>query len=200
MQRLNYFLAISSMAFVIFWLGSFIIFHQMIRSYPVDMVTKTDAVVVLTGGRNRIAEAVKLYNQGLAETLIISGVGPKVNLKQIEQKNKTSVDRLPQHVIIGNEATNTIENAIEVNEAIRRNNLRSIRLVTSNYHMPRSEAEILAQNHDLIIIRHPVYSQNVSRKWWKRWNSFYLIASEFHKFIYVYMKNFYYRIVEQKEA
>ena len=27
-------------------------------------------------------------------------------------------------------------------------------------------------------------------KWWKRWGSFYLMASEYNKFMFVYLKNF----------
>lgn len=176
---------------MIIWLGGFIAFHQHIRNYKTADGIHTDAIAVLTGGRNRIAEAVKLYNNGAANILIISGVAKNVSLQQLERENNTSVINMPEHIIVGNEATNTIENAIEVSEAIRRNNIHSIRLVTSYYHMPRSETEILAQNPDLTIIPHPVYSSNVSRKWWKRWNSFCLIAGEYNKYIYVYLKNFF---------
>lgn len=198
MRRLNYFATISVFAFIILWLGGFMAFHQMIRSYPINLTTKTDAIVALTGGRNRISEAVKLYNQGMGDTLIISGVARNVKLQQIEKENKTSVNHMPNHVILGDEARNTIENAIEVNEAIKRHGIRSVRLVTSYYHMPRSEQELLAQNHDLLIVRHPVYSKNVSAKWWKKWNSFYLIAGEYNKFVFVYIKNLLIKIAQRQ--
>ena len=171
------------------WLGGFIIFQQYIRKRPIDSTTKTDAIVVLTGGKNRIAEAVKLYNNGLADMLFISGVEPHVNFGSLEKQNKIQIMRQKDHVILGKEATNTIENAIEVSEIIRRNNLKSIRLVTSYYHMPRSLNELKALNPDVEVIEHPVYSKNVSKRWWKRPKSFCLIASEYHKFIYVYLKN-----------
>ncbi len=165
-------------------------FHRLIRSYPADETSVTDVIVVLTGGRNRVAEAMQLYNRGLAKILIISGVGQNITLEQLEKENETVIAENHQQVILGNEATNTIENAIEVSEAIRRNNAVSLRLVTSYYHMPRSEQEILAMNPDVKIIYHPVYSKNVSDKWWKRWGSFYLIAGEYNKFMFVYIKNF----------
>jgi len=171
------------------WLGGFIIFQQYIRKRPIDITTKTDAIVVLTGGKNRIAEAVKLYNNGLAGMLFISGVEPHVNFTSIEMQNKVKINREKEHVYLGKEATNTIGNAVEISEIIRRNNLKSIRLVTSYYHMPRSMLELEALTSDVKILEHPVYSKNVSKRWWKRPKSFYLIASEYHKFIFAYIKN-----------
>lgn len=194
MKRWNYFLGASLLSGFIVWAGGFLAFQQKINSYQVDESTVTDAIVVLTGGKNRIAEALRLYNKGLAPVLIISGVGHNVTLPQIEKENHTPVSRLPQHVFLGDEATNTIENAIEVREVIRRKNINSVRLVTSFYHLPRSALEILARNPDLKILHHPVFSENVSLKWWKRPGSFYLVVSEYSKFLFVYIKNLYLRL------
>ena len=65
------------------WLGGFIIFQQYIRKRPIDNTTKTDAIVVLTGGKNRITEATALYNNGLADLLFISGVGKHFGVKAL---------------------------------------------------------------------------------------------------------------------
>ena len=197
MKRMTYLVVISALALMIVWLGGFLIFHRLIRSYQSDETTETDVIVALTGGRNRLAEAMRLYNKGLADILIISGVGKNITLEQLEKENHVAINRYPQNVILGQEATNTIENAIEVSEVIRRNNAISVRLVTSYYHMPRSEQEILAMNPDVKIVFSPVYSQNVSDKWWKRWGSFYLIVGEYNKFVFVYVKNFVAKLKER---
>ena len=197
MKKYYFFAVMSLMAFVLIWLGGFIVFHQFIRHYPLDVKTKTDAIVVLTGGENRLAEAMKLYNADMADILIISGVAENVTLPQLEKQNRVIIKHRPEQVILGNEATNTIENAIEVSEAVRRNNIASLRLVTSYYHMPRSEQEILLKNPDVKIVYHPVYSENVSDKWWKKWGSFYLIAMEYNKFVFVYVKNFVIKLMER---
>ncbi len=195
MRRLKFIIIIIVQVMIILWLGGFLIFQRMIMSYPKDLETETtDALVVLTGGRNRVAEALRLYNSGLSERLLISGVGHDVGIQELADQNKTAITHKKGQIILGTEATNTIENAIEVREVIRRQNISSVRLVTSNYHMPRSREEILALNPDIKIICHPVYSENVSTKWWKRPGSFYLIAGEFNKFIYVYLKNFLIRL------
>lgn len=198
MGRFVFFVLNSVCAGLVVWLGGFIVYHTDIRNIaPDNTLEPADAVVALTGGRNRIAEAVRLYNKGLGKVLIISGVAPHVSLEDLEKQNNTVVKRADGQVILGSEATNTIENAIEVSEIIRRRGILSVRLVTSYYHMPRSKQEILAHNPDLKIIMHPVYSENVSSKWWRRPKSFYLIASEYNKFMFVYLKNTFIKIFER---
>lgn len=197
MRRFKFFITISVLSAFVLWIGGFIIFDAYIRNYKIDRKTKTDAIAVLTGGRNRIAEALEMYNIGLSHQLIISGVGHNVTLKQLEKQNNTQIRAGQGDIMLGDQAKNTIENAIEVNEIIRRKNIRSLRLITSFYHMPRSEQEIWAQNHDITIIPHPVFSPYVSEKWWKSWRSFLLILSEYHKFVYVYVKNFLLQFIER---
>jgi uncharacterized SAM-binding protein YcdF (DUF218 family) len=182
---------------LLLWLGGFIVFSRYIKSYPTDTMTKTEAVAVLTGGRNRIAEAVRLYNEGYARWLIISGLGGPIGIAELERQNHTKITAPLDHVILGKQATNTIENAIEIDEAIRRNQITSLRLVTSFYHLPRSQEEISARHPEITIIPHPVYSQYVSSRWWKRWGSFKLIASEYNKFIFVSFKHFILRLTER---
>ena len=115
---------------ILFWIGGFIIFDAHIKNITID-TKNTDAIVVLTGGRNRIAEAFKLYNNNMAEFLIISGVDNNVTLDQLQKQNKIVLNKENAHIILGKEATNTYQNAVEVSEAIRRHNIHSVRLVTS---------------------------------------------------------------------
>ena len=196
MKRLKFFCLISVLLVFLLWLGGFIMFDAYIRK-SADTEQKTDAIVVLTGGKNRILEALQLYNNDMAEFLIISGVDSNVSLKELQKQNNIFLTKNDAHIILGKEATNTNQNAVEVSDAIRRNNIHSVRLVTSYYHMPRSKEEILAYNPDIEVVVHPVYSQNVSAKWWKKWNSFKLIASEFNKFLFVYVKYFTLRLIER---
>jgi len=196
MKRLKFFCLISVLLIFLLWLGGFIMFDAYIRK-SADTEQKTDAIVVLTGGKDRILEALKLYNNDMAEFLIISGVDSNVSLKELQKQNNIFLTKNDAHIILGKEATNTNQNAVEVSDAIRRNNIHSVRLVTSYYHMPRSKEEILAYNPDIEVVVHPVYSQNVSAKWWKKWNSFKLVASEFNKFLFVYVKYFTLRLIER---
>ena len=94
-----------------------------------------------------------------------------------------------REITLDEKSTNTVENAIEAAAWVKKNNIRSIRLVTSNYHMPRSMAEFRANNREVTILAHPVYSERVRKNWWRSWRSFVLIASEYNKFLYVWIKN-----------
>lgn len=170
---------------VIAWFGGFILFANKINHYPKDENTQTDAIVVLTGGRNRISEAVRLWDLGLADKLFISGVEKNTSLDDISKRQAVTFTKR-KGILLDKKSTNTIENAIETQLWMKQNNINSIRLVTSNYHLPRSIEEFYFQNPTMKIIVHPVYSDFVAKEWWKSIRSFYLIASEYNKFLYVW--------------
>lgn len=171
---------------VLLWLGGFVYFAKHINNYPLDSKTKTEAVIALTGGRNRISEAVNLLNRGLAEKLFISGVGPQISLSQIQRTQHLNI-ATDREIILGSEAADTVGNAVETINWLRQNHINSIRLVTSNYHLPRSITEFKAQNPRLKIIAHPVYSEKVEKKWWTSWHTFSLLFTEYNKFLYVWI-------------
>ncbi len=86
---------------------------------------KTDGIVIFTGEIDRETAAWQLYHQGLAEKFHISGryIGfPK--------------NRYPAAITV-DFAPNTLRNVQLTEQWIRWNHLRSIRLVTADYHMPR---------------------------------------------------------------
>lgn len=170
------------------WLGGFIWFARAINNFRTADEPHTQAVIALTGGRNRIAEAARLLNEGAADKMFISGVDKQSSFAAIRKRQGISIAD-ERRVAIGKKATNTVENAAETREWIRANNIKSIRLVTSNYHIPRSIAEFKAQNPGITIIGHPVYSEKVEKKWWKSWHTFSLIFAEYNKFLYVYLRS-----------
>ncbi len=167
------------------WLVGLCLFAYTINHYPVDTKTHTQAIVVLTGGRNRISEAVKLLNQGLADKLFISGVEKNTSLQDISDSQDISMPE--KNVALEKKSTNTVENAIQTQAWLDKNHITSIRLVTSNYHLPRSIQEFQYQNPKLNIVPHPVFSDHVAKEWWTKNRSFCLIASEYNKFLYVWL-------------
>lgn len=170
------------------WFGGFVWFAHYINSYDIDTSTKTDAIIVLTGGKNRISEGIRLLNENLSDKLFISGVPADVSIKQIEkQANISAADE--NKIELGRKAKNTIENAIETEEWIKKNDIKSIRLVTSSYHIPRSLQEFIIHvtlENDLEVILNPIYSPNVNHEWWRSWGTFRLLMMEYNKFLVVY--------------
>ena len=156
------------------WLLGFLAFTYRINHFRPDDGTKTDAV--------------KLLNDGLGDKLFISGVAKETSLDDLSRRGDLSIQS-KREITLDKRSTNTVENAIEAAEWIRQNKIKSIRLVTSNYHILRSEQEFRAQKNDLKIILHPVYSENVSPQWWKNLGSFALVASEYNKFLVVWIRS-----------
>jgi uncharacterized SAM-binding protein YcdF (DUF218 family) len=172
---------------LICWVAGFWYFGWTINHFQPNPTEHTDAIVVLTGGRNRIAEAVRLLDVGLADKLFISGVGKDISLKNIAKSQKFHV--VHQDLVeLGHEALNTSENADETTEWARKNTISSIRLVTSNYHILRSQLEIQHLAPQLHIVPHPVYSEKIEKKWWTSRQTFSLIFKEYNKFLCAYIR------------
>lgn len=175
------------LTFIIFWFAGFVLFAWHINNINNIDTTHTEAIIALTGGRNRISEAVKLLDKGLANRLFISGVNKDISLRDIQETQHLKLSK-HQNIDIGHKASNTIENAYETNEWLKKNNIKSIRLVTSNYHIARSMIEFKEQNPSLIIIAHPVYSEKIEKKWWTSWQTFSLIFKEYNKLLCAYIR------------
>lgn len=163
------------------------LFVRQINSYAYN-TTPTEAIVVLTGGRNRIDEGIYLLKSGIGQRLFISGVSKKTTMFDIE--NKTHIKNFNRsRVELGYDAENTIGNAAEIKQWVEKNKISSLRLVTSNYHMPRAMEEIAVHNLNTRVIPHPVYSEKVARQWWKSSGTFKLLAEEYNKFLYTYLNH-----------
>lgn len=144
-------------------------------------VHKSDAIVVLTGGKGRVTEGVRLYREGSAQYLIIVGADPTVRKSDIYQAKPG--DPSPDGVILEKNSRNTLENAIYGRDLITRYNIRSILLITSRYHLKR--ATILMRNAlpgNCAIYPYPVDSANLKETWWNHSRSFSLLFSEFYKY------------------
>lgn len=176
--------------FILFllWFSGFVAFNHRINDFEIDDTQKADAIVVLTGGRNRLKEAVKLLNNKKADKMFVSGVFKDTSLKALQKRKDVEIIN-SENIILDKKSTNTVENAIEASSWVKDNKIKSIYLVTSNYHMPRSMAEFNYRNPKLEIISYPVYSDKVSKEWWKSWRTFTLLAGEYNKFLYVLLSN-----------
>ena len=152
----------------------FIAFADFVLQIPSDNQesTQTEAIVVFTGGKKRVTSACSLFKNGLATYLYISGISKNATKKQI----LSCMDIKDDSKIFLGTAQNTEENAKEVIEWAKTHNITSIRLVTTNYHMPRSLWEMNRHGGNLKIIPHvlPVYDASYSK-------TLYDFASEFVK-------------------
>lgn len=151
--RVFFYLIITALAL---FAGGFAVFYQNVASLAPPDNPKADAIVVLTGGYQRIDQAVELLSKGAGERLLISGVNPATTGNHIRLLTRSSNDLFECCVDIGHEALDTTGNATETARWIRSRGYKSIILVTNNYHMPRSLAELERTDHGTDFIPYPV--------------------------------------------
>ena len=175
--------------FVLWTLGLFR-FAALVNRQPNDTTTVTQALIVLTGGTERVAAAVDLLKQEKAEKLLISGVNKKVDWVLLAQTINELPEQLNDKITLGHVACNTRQNALESKEWLERNGFRTVRLVTASYHMPRSLSEFENVMPEITIIPHPIFPQTVKHnEWWKWPGTFTLIMSEYMKSLIVGVKH-----------
>lgn len=169
---MRYVILFISLSFLTWCVGGFYYIYQT-ESYEITNRSQTDAIVVYTGGNQRINTGINLLKAGYAPIIFISGVSSPAQLKNFLKEKGIDQDQ----VVYGLSANTTRGNAAEIAEFISAHGLKSIRLVTSSYHMPRAleETKKLVQ-HGTIIIPHPVISENRNYKvLFKEYNKYLLI-------------------------
>lgn len=100
-----------------------------------DAPQKADALVVLGGdARSRTPLAARLYRQGVATTILLSGRGDYVWVRQGLIDDGVPADR----ILVENHSSSTRENALFSAPILRAHGLRRIVIVTSWQHSARS--------------------------------------------------------------
>ncbi|MSO92417.1 MAG: YdcF family protein [Rhodospirillales bacterium] len=166
------------------WAAGLLWFAASIPTAVRDAATRTDAIVVLTGGSGRLDTALALLADDRAKTLFVSGVHQGVAVRRLLEAVNLSPLELGLRISVGT-AANTEENAAETSEWVARESIKSIRLVTAAYHMPRSLAEFRRVMPGLVVIPHPVFPDHVKQERWWAWpGTASLIASEYHKYLF----------------
>lgn len=102
----------------------------------------TDGIVVPTGGPGRIARGATLLKANLAKRMLISGVGMGVGRASLARENDLPRTLFDCCVDLGHEAAYTRENADETVAWVRQRGYRSLRLVTTDWHLPRAHFEL----------------------------------------------------------
>ena len=173
-----YFLILSAT----FWIIGFIVFCAFAIGIKYRPLEQAEAIVVLTGGSDRISKAIHLLQENHAPKLFISGVGTTEShlLKEIPPKIKEKIE-------LGYWAKTTRMNAIETAKWISENKIASVILVTSFYHMPRSLLEIKEEIPHLKITPYAVFPQAFGESTdWLHTRYAWQLFLEYHKFLVVY--------------
>jgi uncharacterized SAM-binding protein YcdF (DUF218 family) len=174
----------TALAAACLWSVGLVRFADNIPKQVADSVTATDAIVVLTGGSERVATGLQLLAADKAQRALISGVHPGVAVSDLLRLVGASQQPIETRVDAGYGARDTAGNAVETADWMHARGYRSLRLVTGNYHMPRSLFEFNCALPDARVVPHPVFPQVVHNgAWWSRPGTAALIISEYNKYL-----------------
>jgi uncharacterized SAM-binding protein YcdF (DUF218 family) len=158
---------------LIAWALGFIWFAVFLPR-PLAEPVRSDGVVALTGGGGRIPHALEVLERGRARKLLVSGVDREVRPSEFAAEYKVSERLMTCCVVLGYDAVDTRSNAVEASRWIRENRLRSVRLVTTDWHMRRAAFDLSAEAPtNVIIVEDAVPSRP----------SFRILFIEYNKFV-----------------
>ena len=177
-------LAICCIGYVV----GFLVFARKAEQMSPGLAT-TDAIVVLTGGSERLNTGMRLLASGRAQVLFVTGVHEDVDVDDLMAVSRNAPVSLVHRIVLGHGALDTAGNATETAAWALQEGVASLQLVTSDYHMPRSLLEFGAALPDVQVWPYPVSSQRVHLdEWWLWPGTTRLLFVEYNKFLMAYCR------------
>jgi uncharacterized SAM-binding protein YcdF (DUF218 family) len=102
----------------------------------------TDAIVVPTGSADRVRRGLFLLERRRAKRMLISGTDRRVQPHELAESFAVSPALVDCCVDLGREAVDTRSNGEETAAWVRAHRYRSVRLVTTDWHMARARFEL----------------------------------------------------------
>ena len=170
---------------ILTWILGFIVFVMTLPKILPEISHKTNALVVLTGGGDRLEAALVLMHQNVAEKMLISGVHPRTTLKDILNfDSQKDVPLEEAKIFLDYNAHSTLENAQKTVQWVKKYHIKSIRLVTAHYHMPRALREFHQNLPHVEILAHPIIPRIFKESnWFCHKDILWLLWREYHKYL-----------------
>jgi uncharacterized SAM-binding protein YcdF (DUF218 family) len=152
---------------------------------PNATLAPADGVVALTGGSDRVIDAVELLARGRARRLLITGVNQQTSRHEMARLMPNFQRLFDCCIDLGRAALNTAGNADETRRWVEAHAIgSSLIVVTSNYHMPRALVELRSALPRLELIPYPVVSDRLRNSDWRSDAQVArLLAMEYVKFL-----------------
>jgi uncharacterized SAM-binding protein YcdF (DUF218 family) len=129
-----------SLLLLVYALG-FVLFAFTLGKPAPATAAATDAAVVLTGGAGRLEHAVDVLRAGKAKRLLVAGADPSVTKADIARRLNGNHQLVRCCIDLGSESVDTRSNAEEAARWIAKYHFKSVRLITSDWHMRRAGYE-----------------------------------------------------------
>ena len=166
------------------YVAGFVWFLSQIKPDEERPTVRADGIVVLTGGSSRVSDAIELLANGYGRRLLISGVQRTNGTANISRSLPESSPLLTCCIDLDRSAVNTRSNASETRRWARDRGLRSLIIVTSNYHMPRALVELSHAMPDMTLVPYSVVGDMWRNEpWWSSGAAARLLWSEYMKYL-----------------
>jgi uncharacterized SAM-binding protein YcdF (DUF218 family) len=162
------------------WLSGFAWFFHL-ATWESKPVPHVDAIVVLTGGPDRVEVALHLLAGGAANRLLVSGAGDRTDLAVLAHLAGIDPAPLEQQITLGHAARSTRGNALETAAWSREQGIGSLLVVTAWFHMPRALIELHRALPEVTVHAHPVGRFSAADL--SRAGVAWRVISEYHKFL-----------------
>lgn len=162
---------LSSLALIVWALG--FVWFAIALPLPAG-AEKTDVVVVPTGGEGRIDRGLVVLRKGWAGKMLVSGVSREVKPGEFAAHYKVERGLMACCVTLGFESVDTRSNAVETAGWLKATKARSVRLVTTDWHIRRAVFELRrVASDDITVVEDAVVSKP----------SFWILFLEYHKLL-----------------
>ena len=152
---------------LIAFLAGFWSFAKNVRREAVEP-PQAQAIVALTGGSlERLTTGVRLLEERKGERLLISGVNRIVTDGELYHALNIDPALGECCIDVGRSAEDTLGNASETAAWARRHAYTDIILVTDDYHMPRSQAELAVALPEATVHPYPVRTRWTDPELWR---------------------------------
>lgn len=178
------------LACVMVWTVGLLYFSADVEGMaPPNESVSADAIVVLTGGTNRIQAGFDLLEKKRGRKMFISGVYRGNDVREIMKlRNQEKTSEFDCCIALG-EAENTVGNAEETAAWLKQEGFSSFYLVTANYHMPRALLEFSARVPGMTVIPYPVLPEKLDLSaWWSDPTACGLMVREYMKYLLIRIK------------
>lgn len=173
------------------WLVGLVLYSQDVNALQnagLNPNLKADGIVVLTGGTERVPAGLDLLQSGFAPRLLISGVDPRAGAETLIQDHPAK-SKMECCITLGVFAEDTHGNAKEAAGWVKKYAMKSLIVITSNYHMRRA---LLEFHQALPKTTIDYYAVNPPQahigEWWQYPGTASLMMEEYNKLLLALIK------------
>lgn len=168
------------------WAGGLIAFRAMMPA-P-GSIPPAEAIAIFTGNATRVEEGLRLFREGYAPLLFISGVDTRLRVKDLGKMEEEK----QSYITLDAASSNTIQNVKATKAWAEKNQLTHLIIVSDHYHIPRIRLLFQRFAPSLHLTWAPVLAIEFQDPhwWWFHPQAMLKLIREYHKFVVTFFLRF----------